>query len=92
MSYQSLSGIKKIGESRYLTTFGEGPSRVEFEMWVDGDDIPVLHCEERFYEYAHFNTGSLGPILDAVMRFHRASSVPFPPPEIPGSIKPAGDG
>lgn len=78
MSDQTLSGIKKLGGSQYLATFGEGPSFVEFRMWVDGDEIPVLHCEERFYEYSLFSSDSVGLILDAVMRFHQASSVPFP--------------
>ena len=93
MRQMQLTEIKAADRNNtYVVAFEDEVGRVEFEMWVEGDEIPVVNYEDSFDEYVHYNTGSLGPIFEVVLRFHHARAVPFPPQPVPGSIRPGQAG
>jgi len=78
----------KSRENSYLISFSDEANFIEFEMWVEGVEILVVMCDDAFYEYVHYNTISLGPIFEAILSFHHARAVPFPPQAPPGGTPP----
>ena len=56
----------------------EGDQRYAFEFTVEGSQgIDVVQSSPEFASFMRMNTGRAAPLLEAVLKFHRAQNLSF---------------
>lgn len=74
ITYKAKS-ISRVDDRTYRVVLeaNDGVAEVAFEMTVEGSDIAVVEWGRDFSDFVQRMTGPLGPLFEAVLRFHEAT-------------------
>lgn len=75
MSTFKLNSIRRTSAHAYEVVLANEGGERAFEMTVDGDPIAVVTWGRDFSAFVDMNTGPLGPLFEAVLRFHYATTL-----------------